>query len=263
MLVMATVVTSIMGSTAKSVGILYVPPEQAITDAGGATALSRSGLDPAFVADMLSACLAHERCGVHLYRSVAGRSSEPTLVSQYEEFGRETLEHVALLEQLISGAGGNPAYVSPAARATEKAASVLLESTFMLEGSIDLETAELAMLEAVMLAEAKDRANWEMLAQLVPQIADEELRRQMQEVTDVVLAQEVEHHSWARDTRAAMVITRAGGTPARGDMTSLASSDEATKSELYQAAQELGVEGRSTMTKEQLAKAVSERGGRS
>jgi rubrerythrin len=259
---MATVVTALVGSTAKPVGLLYIPPEHEVVDAGSDTSLTRSGLDPAFMADLLSACLAHERCGVHLYRSVAGRSREPELVNRYEHFGQETLEHVALLEQLIADSGGNPAYVSPAARATEGAASALLQSTFLLDGSIDQQTAELAMLEAVLLAEAKDRANWEMLTQLASQIQDDGLRSQLDDVTQRVLAQEVEHHSWARDTRAAMLITLAGGTPA-GSESHTGGGDVGgqTKAELYQEAQELGIEGRGAMTKEQLARAIADHGG--
>jgi len=261
---MTTVVTAADGSTTKPIGLVYVPPGREVLDAGSATAFERSGLDPAFVADVLSACLAHERCGVHLYRSVAQRSQDATLASQYERFGAETLEHVRLLEDLISGAGGNPAYVSPAARATEKAAAAVLESTFMLDGSLDLETAELVMLEAVMLAEAKDRANWEMLTQLAAQIADHDLRRQFEELTGLVLAQEVDHHSWARDWRAAMLIERAGGTasatPAQGSPEA-ASVEDWSRAELYEAAQELGIEGRSGMTKDELARAVAEQGG--
>ena len=43
-----------------------------------------------------------------------------------------------LLEELITGAtGGDPQYVSPAARATEKAGAGLVESTYLLAGSVD------------------------------------------------------------------------------------------------------------------------------
>ena len=85
------VVTYDTGGRAQPVGALYVLPDRAITDAGATTALVDSGVDAAFVADLLSACLAHERCGVHLYRSVAGRTTDPTLRAQYEHFGEETV----------------------------------------------------------------------------------------------------------------------------------------------------------------------------
>ncbi len=259
---MVTVVTAEDGATTKPVGVLYVEPDRAVLEPGAGTMLEASGLDPDFLADLFSACLAHERCGVHLYRSVAQRSQEPELVTQYEHFGAETLEHVERLEQLITAAGGNPAYVSPAARAAEKAASAVLESTFMLDGSLDRDTAELTMLEAVMLAEAKDRANWELLTQLAAQMNDGELRRQLEVTTEEVLAQEVDHHSWARDTRAAMIIAHAGGSADRMIRVGSASLEERTKSELYEMAQEMGIEGRSAMTKDELAQAVAEQGGR-
>jgi hypothetical protein len=66
---MTTLVTKARGGTAKPVGVLYVEPELQVLDAGSDTALADTGLEPAFTADLLSACLAHERCGVHLYRS--------------------------------------------------------------------------------------------------------------------------------------------------------------------------------------------------
>jgi hypothetical protein len=43
-------------------------------------------------------------------------------------FGDETTEHVETLEGLIAGLGGDPGYISPAARATEKAGISLLSS---------------------------------------------------------------------------------------------------------------------------------------
>lgn len=266
---MRSVVTAAVGGTAKPVGILYIEPDRQMIDPSAGTTLVDSGLEPDFLADFLSACLAHERCGLHLYRSAAGRSTDRSLVTWYEHFGEETAEHVRLLEQLIESSGGNPAYVSPAARATELAAVSILQSTFMGTGSVDADTAELAILEAVMLAEAKDRANWEVLTQLAAQITDESLRNQFETVTEQVLAQEVEHHSWARDTRAAMLIAHCGGTPpdVPGGRRRERTSEEtttATKAELYETAKQLDIEGRSSMTREELAEAVAQReGGRS
>jgi hypothetical protein len=63
-------------------------------------------------------------------------------------------DDVAILDQLIADLGRDPGYVSPAARAPEKAGTALLEST-------------LVMLDAVLLAEGKDHANWSCLAGMV------------------------------------------------------------------------------------------------
>lgn len=203
---MATVVTKDVGGTAKPVGVLYIEPDRQVVDAGAATTLSEAGVDPSFMADLLSACLSHERCGVHLYRSVAARTTMDSLRAQYEHFGAETLEHVALLEQLIAASGGDPSYVSPAARATEGAGAGLVEATFAIGGSIDPGTAELSMLESVLLAETKDRANWEVLAQVAERMADGPVKEQLTTIAAQVLAQEEEHHGWASSARAEMLL---------------------------------------------------------
>ncbi len=77
---MTTVVTKVLGGTAKPVGTLYIEPDLQVEDAGTGTDLD-GGLNAPFVADLLSACLAHERCGVHLYRSIAGRSTSSQLAA--------------------------------------------------------------------------------------------------------------------------------------------------------------------------------------
>jgi rubrerythrin len=252
-------VTHDTGGTAKPVGLLYVPPDRQVPDAGTGTALEETGLDAAFVADLLSACLAHERCGVHLYRSVANRTGEEELRRKYEEFGAETERHVEILEELIVGRGGDPQYVSPSARATEKAGAGLVETTFLLGGSLDLATQEAVMLEAVMLAEAKDHGNWELLAALTEEMADGPVKEQFRLATTEVLAQEEEHYGWASATRAQMLFGLATGGRVMPDAVQ-ASDDgdvDLTRDELYAQAQELEIEGRSTMTKDELKDAVA------
>src|SRR4051812_14771959 len=177
---------------------------------------------------------------------------------QYEHFGEETAEHVERLEQLIVAADGDPQYVSGAARATEKAAAGLLEATFLLQGSSDPVTAEWAMWEAVMLAEAKDRHNWVTLANLATQMTEGTLRTQFETVTGAVLQQEQEHYSWASETRAALLMSMAvpGGTAKTAESQS---SGEWTRDELYARAQELAIAGRSQMTKDELREAVETR----
>jgi hypothetical protein len=147
-------------------------------------------------------------------------------------------------------------YVSASARATQKAATGLPECTFLLDGSVDALTAELTMLEAVVLAEAKDHGNWELLAQLAGQMLASPVRTQLEAATERVLAQEENHYGWARGARAEMLMALAtggaGGVP---------DGSELTRDELYTQAQELGIEGRSQMTKDELARAITEQTG--
>jgi rubrerythrin len=264
---MTVVVTNAVGGTAKPVGLLYIEPERQVPDAGAGTALEATGLDAALTADLLSACLAHERGGVHLYRSVAGRTTIDELRQGYEAFGAEPLAHVRILAELVVAAGGDPHYVSPSARATEKAGAGLLESTWCLAGSVDAMTAELAMLEAVLLAEEKDRGNWELLDLLAAQMAAGDVRTQLEAAVATVLAQEEEHHGWAAQARTRMLFMGVTGgvePPIPGEeVRGAASADlsSQTKDELYATAQELDIPGRSQMTKDELIRAVAEQTG--
>jgi ferritin-like metal-binding protein YciE len=197
------------GARGKTVPMISHPPERDLDADSLRAELPDTGLDMVFVADILSAMLTHERGGRHLYRSVAGRTLNPMLRSRYEEFGEETEHHAAVLEHLISSMGGDPQYVSPAARATEAAGKKIIESTFGLAGSLDVMTAEMAMLDGVLLAEAIDHANWTALDQLAGDMPAGDLRDRMRAAVDEVLSDEDEHLEWARQTRTKMVVFQA------------------------------------------------------
>src|SRR4051812_16938770 len=96
------------GATAQPAEMLYVDPERQVTEEAVAASMEMPGMNASFIADLMSAMLTHERCGTHLYRSVAARSNNPILKRRYEEFGEETEHHVEVLEQLVTKAGGNP-----------------------------------------------------------------------------------------------------------------------------------------------------------
>ena len=201
-------------------GARSVPQEMTVVDPARTLApeekvafLDGTGLNGPFVADLLSDMLAHERAGAHLYRSVQQRTNNPVLEERYRHFGEETVQHVAILERLITELGGDPGYVSPAARATGKAGTGLLESTFLLGGSVDLLTQELVMLDAVLLAEAKDHANWSCLAGMVEDLPDGDTREALETAVDEVEVQEDEHLRWAQDTRCRMISLQATSGP--------------------------------------------------
>jgi rubrerythrin len=201
--------TAATGARTAPAEMTYVDPARVMPPDERDAFLADTGLNGSFVADLLSDMLAHERCGAQLYRSLAQRTNNPMLKKQYEHFGEETTEHVGILEQLVTDLGGDPGYVSPAARATTKAGTALLESTFLLTGSVDLMTQELVMLDAVLLAEAKDHANWSCLATLAGTLAEGDVRDAFTGAVEQVQPQEDEHVGWATDTRGKMIATEA------------------------------------------------------
>jgi ferritin-like metal-binding protein YciE len=205
--------TAATGARSKPEDMTYVDPAHTMRPDEDEAFLANTGLNGPFVADLLSDMLAHERCGAQLYRSVADRTNNPVLRQRYKHFGNETVEHVETLEGVIAGLGGDPGYVSPAARVTEKAGIGLLESTFLLAGSVDLMTQELVMLDAVLLAEAKDHANWSCLAGMVDDLPAGDVRDAFLAAVDEVEVQEDEHLRWAQDMRCRMISLQATSGP--------------------------------------------------
>jgi hypothetical protein len=193
------------GARSRPVDLTHVDPAGIMPPTERDAFLDGTGLNGPFVADLLSDMTAHERGGAALYRSVAGRTHNPVLEQRYTHFGNQTVEHVDVLETLVASLGGDPGYVSPAARATEKAGLMLVESTFLLGGSVDLMTQELVMLDAVLLAEAKDHANWSGLSQLVPELPEGEVRDAVRDAVDRVEPEEDDHLGWAQNMRTKLI----------------------------------------------------------
>ena len=197
------------GATAKPAPTLFVEQERSMDDTTLAAPFEGTGVNGAFVADLLSAALTHERCGTHLYRSVAGRTNNPVLKARYEEFGAETERHVGILEEAIAALGGDPQYVSPVARAVQGMDTAVLESTFRTDGTMDVMVREMAMLDAVLLAETIDHANWANMAQLCEDLPDGPVRETLTRAVTQVGPQEDEHLRWASDMKAKMTRLQA------------------------------------------------------
>jgi rubrerythrin len=197
--------TADKGARSEPSGLTHVDPARLLLPTEKEAFLADTGLNGPFVADLLSDMTAHERGGAALYRSVGARTHNPVLKQKYSHFENQTVEHVDVLETLVARLGGDPGYVSPSARATERAGLSLIESTFLLGGSVDLMTQELVMLDAVLLAEAKDHANWAGLSELVSAFPEGELRSAVQEAVERVEPEEDEHLGWAQDMRTKLI----------------------------------------------------------
>jgi hypothetical protein len=65
------------------------------------------------------------------------------------------------------------------------------------------------MLDAVLLAEAKDHANWAGLAKLAESLPDGEAKDAFTEAVERVLPQEDEHLGWATEARNQLIAAQA------------------------------------------------------
>lgn len=168
-----------------------------------------------FLANLLSAFSAHERCGVHLYRTAAGLTRFDEWREKYVEFGDQTTEHIRILAELTTQLGGDPMYVSPQARMTEFFDAKLMEP-ILLAGSVDVMTVEITTLEAVLLAEQKCHSNWELLKTLATQISDSSSKRAIEQAVSQVEDQEDEHVRWAQQTLKKTLLAQISAGMAKG-----------------------------------------------
>ena len=261
---MATLITKETGGKARLMTAATVTaPECAMAPELLDAFVGGVGLNGRFVADLLSSFLVHEQTGLHLYRTVAGLTFDEALRTRYQEFGAETEEHIGIFEELIARLGGDPGYVSPAARLVEATGAKIAEAAVLLPDGALQEDRELAMLEAVVLAETKCHSDWSFIQQLTEVLPDGSVKEAFRWAVDQVEDQEDEHIRWTRTAWTNQVMARATGgqLPVPGSESEQSSEpavDEMTKEELYQLAKEANIPGRSTMDKEQLARAVAE-----
>jgi len=188
------------GATGRRTQMTEVPPSQLAEPELLSAVAAGGGLNGRFLSDLLSAFLAHEQCGVHLYRTVADATRNPALKSRYNAFLAESERHVSILEVLIARLGGDPGYVSPSARLVHSMNTHLLAGVVLATGSADLLAREMAMLEAVVLAETKDHADWSLLQSMLERMDEGDARTAVQEAVAQVEPEEDEHIRWARDT---------------------------------------------------------------
>src|SRR3954449_1185743 len=206
-----TVITPTRSNGARSVPIemTEVPPE-ATMPADVLSALAPdAGVNGQFLSDLLSGFLAHEQCGVHLYRTVAGATANPVLQGKYRQFLGQTEHHVEVLTQLITELGGDPLYVSPTARLVHGMNTYLLQSVVLAAGSADELPREMAMLEAVLLAETKDHADWAFLSALCDELPEGPTREALSNAVEEGEWEEDEHVEWARKTWQRMTMMQA------------------------------------------------------
>jgi rubrerythrin len=194
--------------------VSFAPPDAALMPDDLQEFMADAGVNGPFLADLLSSFLMHEQCGFHLYRTAISLTSDPTLRSKYEEFCAETEEHIRIFEELITTCGGQPGYVSPAARLVEAADTKLHEAATLLADGADPMTQELAILEAVVLAETKCHADWSLIQKLTTELSDSAAREAFAAAVDQVEEEEDEHVAWAKQTWEELIMRQALSRPA-------------------------------------------------
>lgn len=201
-------VTKETGARIKPGPMVVAAPPQVVTDEQLAEVGAGSGLNPPFLADLLSSCLTHERDGINLYRALASMTANPLLHGKYRQLHDESRVAVEAWEELVTALGGNIAYASPPARMTEAVDSMLV-AAFLQTGSADPVTVDLKTVEAVLLAATLCLANVELLDRLRQEADDGPAKTAMATAVGRLRGPAGDHLDWARQSQQTLVATQA------------------------------------------------------
>jgi hypothetical protein len=195
------------GATIKPGPMLTAPPTAVMTDEVLKDFAPGSGLNGPFLADLLSAALAHERDGVNLFRMLAAASQNPALIAKFGQFADESMQASKGWAQLITTLGGSDQYASPPGRLTETMDNKIVES-FLGTGSADPLSIEMAGVQATLLAASLCVAFVDQLTDLAEE-AGGDSGQTMKVAADQLRPAAAEHLAWANEQLHTMAITMA------------------------------------------------------
>lgn len=254
-------VGSSSGEGIAEIDILYIyesDPVGSVPMPGTLTGVLKTGMkkgagqSPEILLNKLGARLAYERSGVRLYESVitkceAGDEMHPTgpvTVDELRHIRDEEAEHFHLLSDVIKSLGADPTAQTPDADVNGVAAMGIQH---VLN---DPRTTMAQCLETLLTVELADNAAWELLIKLADELGLDDASKKFQHA----LEQEQEHVMTIRSWYESMMLSEAGGAGATPSGSP--KYEEWTRDELYEKAQELGIEGRSSMSKKQLVRTL-------
>ena len=167
-----------------------------------------ASINSQWLRDFLSEMLAVEKGGVKLYQRAMSDLQHTEHREKLTEFLRQTERHVELCTEMLQAAGGDADYKSPGAEAAKHKADGLI-STEVPPQMMDLNN-----IENLVLAETKDKWNWETLGSISSKIEDAELKRMAAKAVREVQKQEKSHLDWNEQTLSKLAMEAAMRAPA-------------------------------------------------
>lgn len=152
--------------------------------------------------ELLLQALETERGGISIYQAAIRCAKNEDLREEWKEYLEQTRHHERVVRDLFRRLGIDPETDSPGRRIVKMKGEALVSSMekALKEGTPD--AAQLVACEAVVDAETKDHANWEMLAHVAEETGGE-LAEALQEAVDEVEDEEDEHlyhtQGWCRE----------------------------------------------------------------
>ena len=115
--------------------------------------------------ELLLQSLTHERGGVLVYRTALECALNSQLRDEWESYLDQTANHVAILTRVCQSLGLDPGERTPGCDVVQDTGKALVLAMKKALASGNTTAAELVACEAVVLAETKDHANWELIGE--------------------------------------------------------------------------------------------------
>ena len=117
------------------------------------------------VKELLLQSLEHERGGVLIYQTALACVLNDDLEKEWQTYRAQTESHVNILTDTCSALGVDPDEMTPARQIVQQNGKALIVAMKMALGANNPTAAQLVACEAVVLAETKDHANWELIGE--------------------------------------------------------------------------------------------------
>jgi len=154
------------------------------------------------VEELLYQALETEIGGVEVYRKAIECAVDDGLREEWQKYLEETENHVRIMSQVFKDLGLDPETETDGRAVVRFKGEALIRSMDMALEAGDVAAAQLVAAEAVVDAETKDHANWELMGK-VAEKANGRLSTVLQEAYDQVEEEEDMHlyHTmgWARE----------------------------------------------------------------
>lgn len=152
--------------------------------------------------ELLLQALEHERGGVLLYQTALECVVHDELRDEWEKYLMQTGNHVEALTRACMDLGLDPDEMTPGRQIVRHTGTALVVAMKMALAAEDREAAELVACDAVVLAETKDHANWQLIGECAQRL-EGAAQQALQHAYDQVEDEEDEHlyHSkgWCRE----------------------------------------------------------------
>lgn len=154
------------------------------------------------VKELLLQSLEHERGGVLIYQTALECAVNADLKEEWQKYLDQTERHVAILSRVCLALNLDPGERTPGCKIVHHNGTALVVAMKMALAEGDPAAAELVACEAVVLAETKDHADWELIGQCA-KAATGVAQAALQAAYDEVEDQEDEHlyhtKGWCRE----------------------------------------------------------------